>query len=196
MSVADEFDKADVEAGVQVLPPASRSISPPTSRSASPPVSDVLKYRAKLVEEYHSGAVSLQDKLKKAGREDVDSLLVTMLEEMIKETDNLLGNGLISTANNDLRDASVISFKRAEILEKAIKAVQAKQQMEQQNGINIDSPSVMVIFRFFMSKAHETFDHMGVGNELNDLFFRTFADLAQEWKKELKKQFEDMKAVR
>lgn len=156
----------------------------------------MIQFRKQLVEQYHKGAPSLAAKLRAAGKEDLESLLVAMLDEMIQETDHLLGNELVSMHNGELRDSSVISFKRAEVLEKAIKAVQTKQQFEKQSGIDVDSPSIMVVFRFFMSKAKETFSRMGVATEINDLFFRMFGEVSNDWKKELREKFEEMRTAR
>ena len=183
----DEFAKADNEAGVasgmEVLPPSSNSLS-------LPPTTDLLAYRKQLVEQYHHGAPSLIARLKASGREDLESQIVAMVDEILSETDNLLGNQLVATRNGDLRDASVISFKRAEVLEKALKAVQTRQQFEKQSGIDLDSPSMIVVFRFFMSKAKDAFTRMGVGPEINDLFFRVFGEVTNDWKKELRESFD------
>jgi hypothetical protein len=154
---------------------------------------DVVEYRTSLVEQYHQGAPSLTEKLRKAGKEDIESLLVALIEEVVKETDHLLGNELVATQNGELRDSSIISFKRAEVIEKAIKAVQSKQEFERQSGIDVDSPSITVIYRFFMEKAKETFERMGVGSETNDLFFRTLPLVMDGWKKELKSRFETLR---
>jgi hypothetical protein len=151
-----------------------------------------MEYREQLVKQYHDGAPSLVEKIRKAGKEDIESLLVALIEEVVKETDHLLGNELVATQNGDLRDASIISFKRAEVIEKAIKAVQAKQEFERESGIDVDSPSMTVIFRFFLAKAKDTFDRIGVGNETNDLFFRTFSEIMENWKKELRERFEEL----
>jgi hypothetical protein len=78
-------------------------------------------------------------------------------------------------------------------LEKALKAVQTRQQFEKQSGIDLDSPSMMVVFRFFMTKSKETFSRMGVGPEINDLFFRMFGEVTNNWKKELRESFEAMR---
>lgn len=192
--IEDDFKKADVDAGaetgMEVLPPDRGSV---VSR---PPPADMIQFRKQLVEQYHKGAPSLAAKLRAAGKEDLESLLVAMLDEMIQETDHLLGNELVSMHNGELRDSSVISFKRAEVLEKAIKAVQTKQQFEKQSGIDVDSPSIMVVFRFFMSKAKETFSRMGVATEINDLFFRMFGEVSNDWKKELREKFEEMRTAR
>lgn len=181
----DDFERADVEAGVEVLPAERKG------RAKSEVMqSDVMEYRSQLIEKYHKGATSLAEKLKKSGKEDMASLLVSLIEEMVKETDHLLGNELIATENGELRDASVISFKRAEVLEKAIKSVQAKHESEKVEGLDIDSPEMMTVFRFFMLKSRETFERMQVGNEVSDLFFRTFGDMMENWKRELREHFE------
>lgn len=187
MSNGDDFRNADAEAGViegEVLP-ARRG----ESALANP--SDYLAFRTKLIEQYHRGAPSLVARLKELGKEGMEDQVVVFLNEILAETDNLLGNQLVATSNGELRDASVISFKRAEVLEKALKAVQSRQQFERDNsGVDLDSPQMVIIFRFFMSKARDTISRMGVGPEINDMFFRVFGEITNDWKKELKDAFE------
>jgi hypothetical protein len=194
VSIDDEFNKADSEAGVVN---GMEVLAPSKSNSLSlPPTTDLLKFRKQLVEQYHQGAPSLIARLKSAGKEDLESQIVAMVDEILSETDNLLGNQLVATHNGDLRDASVISFKRAEVLEKALKAVQTRQQFEKQSGIDLDSPSMIIVFRYFMAKARDTFTRMGVGPEINDLFFRVFGEVTNEWKKELRDSFDATRTPR
>jgi hypothetical protein len=178
------LDSGKQTAQVTVLPPAGKPMVP----------GGYFEYRSRLIEKYHSGAAGIVDKLRQAGRDDAASLLVALIDEVLKETDHLLGNELVATENGELRDASVISFKRAEVLEKAIKAVQTKQQFDAEHGIDIDSPMMMAVMRFFMSKVKETFDRINIKDEQSDLFFKTFADVMHEWKKQLKLEIEGLKA--
>ena len=115
---------------------------------------------------------------------------------MVRESDHLLGNELVATQNGDLRDASVISYKRAEVLEKAIKAAQARMEFERESGIDLDSPSMMVVFRFFMSKVKDVFAKMGMDSEANDVFFRMLGDEMENWKRELHEKLEELHAGR
>ncbi len=186
-----EFEDADAEVSTSR---DSTALSSKSMKTVLP--ENVMEFRDQLIKQYHNGAPSLVERIRKAGKEDIESVLVALIEEVIKETDHLLGNELVATQNGELRDASVISFKRAEVIEKAIKAVQAKQEFERESGIDVDSPSMIVIFRFFMSKAKDTFDKMGVGSEMNDLFFRTLADVMEGWKKELRNRFEELRTQR
>ena len=193
----NEFEKADSEVGVMEPPP--RMGSPDGAVSVMKPgkmlpASDIIEFRETLLKKYYGGKTRLADKLKAEGRDDVESLLVSLIDEIIVETDNLLGNELLATHNGDLRDATVISVRRSDILEKAIRAVQAKMEFEKEGGIDVDSPSMMVVIRFFMSKAKEAFQQIGAEDEQSDLFFRTFGDLMEEWRKELRERFEELKS--
>ncbi|GAG95169.1 unnamed protein product [marine sediment metagenome] len=192
MAKDTDFEKADKEAGVEVLP-AKQDNTPVPMTAGGVPV-NVVHFRDQLVRQYHEGAPSLIKRLREAGKEDIESLLVALIDEVVTETDHLLGNELVATQNGDLRDSSIISFKRTEALEKAIKAVQAKQEFERTGGIDVDSPAMVTVFKFFMSKTKEAMDRMGVGAEMNDLFFSTLSDVTGDWKKELRAEFEALKS--
>lgn len=185
----DEFVSADREAGVEVLAPSGTSVS-------KAEISDIIQFRQKLLEEYHKGSSSFLERLKKDGKDDLESLLMAMLEEVIMEADHLLGNELVATKNGDLRDASVIGFKRTEVFEKAMKALQTKLQFEKQSGIDVESPSMLIIFRFFIGKAKDALLMMGVDEELSNLFFTKFGEVTNDWKKELRQQFEELRKAK
>lgn len=189
--MSDEFEKADEEVGASLVEPERISNDSQLPANASP--SGVVEYRRQLVEEYHKGAPSLVKRLKDAGGDNSEALLIALIDEVISETDSLLGNELVATQNGDLSVSSVISFKRAEVLEKAIKAVQTKKEFERESGIDIDSPSMMVIFKFFMAKAKDTLDRMQLEDEVKDLFFMNLGEEMDSWKKELREEFESIR---
>lgn len=189
----DEFDRADTEAGVMT---AEAVLEIPVMREQSlpAPMNDLVQFRDDLVKRHHSGSVSLLDRLRESGGEDSESLMLALIDQLIGETDHLLGNELVATQNGELRDASIISYKRIEGLEKAIKAVQAKRQFEKESGIDLDSPSMMVIFRFFMSKTSDTLVKMGMDPEFRDVFFTAIGVEMESWKKDLREQFDNLRA--
>jgi hypothetical protein len=188
----NDFEEADVESGV-VSPPV---VMPPAVRQTTAPALpvNVIEYRNRLIQEYHKGADSIIERLRKTDKDgELESLAILLLEEIVKETDHLLGNELVSAYNGDLRDSSIISFKRAEVLEKAIKTIQARMELDRVRGIDVDSPAMNTIFRFFMLKAKQTFDRMNVGTEISDLFFSTYGEVTENWKKELRDNYEELR---
>jgi isopropylmalate/homocitrate/citramalate synthase len=193
----DDFDKMDTEAGVEVMEavPVGGEVVP-SEHIPTVPATGITAYRDQLVRDYHKGNGSIIERLTEDGHDDTESMLTALIHEVIKETDNLLGNHLLASQNGDLRDASVISYKRAEALEKAIKAVSAKRALEKESGIDINSPSMQVIFRFFMAKANDTLVQMAMADEMKDLFFSTLGDEMENWQKELKQKFKELRTGR
>jgi hypothetical protein len=51
---------------------------------------------------------------------------------------------------------------------------------------------MMVIFRFFMAKAKDSLDRMGLEDEAKDLFFRVIGEEMDSWKRELREEFESI----
>ena len=191
----DEFERADAESGEISPPPAGLIVSSNEERSAislSKDPKDILELRENLVKAYHGGASSLAGKLEDEGRNNLEGLIMSLVDEVIKETDSLLANELVSIQQGDLRDASIISYKRSEVLEKAIKAVQAKQVFEKENGIDVNSPSMLVVFKYFMGEVKDVFEVMNTDDELSDTFFRNLASNLSDWKKELKDELSDL----
>ena len=156
---------------------------------------NMLEQREFLVKQYHKGSESLAKRLHSEGKNNIETMVMALVDEVIKETDNLLGNGLIAIEQGELRDASVISAKRAEVLEKAIKAVQTKQMFDKESGIDVDSPSMRVVFRFFMKKSKQVFDKLGFGEEISDSFFKTLSSAMENWQDELKRELDSLNSL-
>jgi hypothetical protein len=186
MSTDTDFEVADKEAGVVTVLPPSKGTEVALSRNP-------VEYRNQLVARYHRGARSLVERLRSSGQEDAETLLLALITEMVQETDHLLGNELVATENGELRDASVISFKRVEALEKAAKAVQTRREFEKEVGIDIDSPAMMVVYRYFMSKVKQALMKVNVPDDLSDVFFSTLSEEMRDWKRDLRAQFSEIR---
>jgi len=165
----------------------------PTTRVLPRPTpGGMVERRKRLIYQYHDGHDSLVDALADKGENTLEGRIEGLVREIMQEAEHLLGNELVATEDGNLRDATIISTKRADVLEKALKAVMAKQVFERENGINVDSPSMRVVFEFFMQKVSAAFTRCGYGDEVVDTFIRTLQALMANWQKELK---EELKSV-
>lgn len=189
----DDFEKTDEDAGVieGVAEVIEESTTPMVLSGVRATPRDMMELRQQLIELYHSGSRSLVERLNKEDKNNPQSLVMALVGELVTETDNLLGNQLVSTQHGSLRDASVMSFKRAEVLEKAIKAVQNKQQFEKEHGFNVGHPAMQCVFRYFMDKAHTVMRAMRLDSEANDTFFRMLMEQMKDWKKELQQKIDE-----
>ena len=172
-----------------VSPEPNTSIQKRPTQSVSPKI----RARDRAIEKFH-GSKSLNDKM--GGVENADRAMMILIQEMIGETDSLLGNRELAQSDGNIRDASVISSKRSEALERVYKALLNKREFEKESGIDVDSPSVRIIYNHFMKKAYEAFNNSGLGKDISDLFFRQLALSLENWKSELKKEFADVSASR
>jgi hypothetical protein len=184
-----EVDVEEVEAE-PVDPKELEETLPAETKPAGPPGVLIAKRKEELLAKYHGGSGSLKERLHKVGSKSIEDLVMNLVDEVIQETDSLLGNELISEENGDLKSASVISFKRAEVLEKAIKAIQTKQMFDKGNKIDANSPSMRVIFKYFMGKVKYVFEKLKYPEEASDTFFRFLADGMDGWQKELQDEID------
>jgi hypothetical protein len=122
-----------------------------------------------------------------------EELLRLLVNELLREVDNLAGSQIIATENGDFQTATIISAKRTEIVDRAIKAIMHKKEFEAQTSIDIESPFVFVIFKYFIEKCKEAFTNAGFNNDTMNPFFYAFDDATREWKKDLKKRIVELK---
>lgn len=153
---------------------------------------DWINERQKMVSSYFKGSQGLLHHLKNQNKDKPTSLILALVEEIVHETDNLLGAERLSAQKGDFKNSSVASFKRVEALEKATKAVQTHLQFQKENSIDLDSPYVEIIFNYFMRKTREAFKLSGYKNEASDVFFKMLSRGFSNWKKELQQEIDDM----
>lgn len=185
----NDFEKVDKEA--EEISKSIVSVDNLPTR----PTSNMMEYRKELIKKYHGGAVSLIEKLTEQGKNNSEMMVLALVDELIQETDHLMGNELIASEQGDIRDSSVISAKRADVLEKAIKAVQTKQEFDKENGIDINSPIIQIIFRYFMKKVKTSFELLGYSVEASDVFFQNLSIGLKEWEKELQNEIDDLNVI-
>ena len=155
---------------------------------------DILTERTGLVKKYYGDNPSFFDKLKKtrSSGENVDELVGIIIEEIAKESDNLLGNSLIFTKDGNLHDASIISVKRADMLETLTKVLQRKREMfVGSSKIDYDSPVFKVFQIICFEKLTAILDAMSMDVEMKQIIVSRWVDSMKEWQKEIKTRIEN-----
>jgi len=152
---------------------------------------DIEKKKKSLLQKYHEGHKSLKEKLEQSQHKTIEERVMALVDEVVNETDNLLANELYMSEQGNLGDASVVSFKRAEVLEKAIKAIQTRKLYEKDRKVDVDSPSMRVIFKFFMSKVRNAFKELKYDDDASDAFFDFLGKAFTDWQKELQIELDE-----
>lgn len=175
-----------------ITPEVISSLSVPEKASVISAPSEQIKLRDQKIREYYKGETLTEKML--SDDISVESLIRCLLAEFSREADNLAGNQMMATENGNIESSTVISSKRVEIIEKTIKAIMAKKEFEATNSIDVDSPSMRIVFRYFMSKCQESFGKAGMGSDISDVFFRNMNDVMANWKRDIKKQIAEIKS--
>jgi len=152
---------------------------------------DAVEVREEKIKRHYNGT-SLTDRIK-SDNLSVEDLLGSLLTEYVREVDNLAGNQILATSSGNIETSTVISSKRVEIIDRMFKAVMAKKEFDSMSSIDVDSPSMRIVFRYFMGKCKESFIKSGFSSEISDTFFRCLTEVMQNWKKELKKEIAEIK---
>ena len=123
----------------------------------------------------------------------VEEIMQALLYEFAREIDKLAGNERLAIDNGEIERATVISVKRAEVIDKMVKAFMSKKEFDSTTSIDVESPSMRVVFHFFLQKCQESFDKSGMSSEVSNLFFRNLTEVMANWKKELKRRIVEMR---
>lgn len=167
----------------EVLEKSSQNLTPASKKQ------DILSERTDLVKKYYGESSSFFEKLKKSQGtgENIDELVGIIIEEIAKESDNLLGNSLIFTKDGNLHDASVISVKRADMLETLTKVLQRKKEMFIiSSKIDYDSPVFKIFQIICFEKLTAILDALTLDVEMKQLIVSRWVDSMKDWQKEIK----------
>lgn len=150
---------------------------------------DVFEVRKELIEK-HSGF--LYEKVK-GRREDADQILSVVIDEIIKETDNLLGNSLIFTQEGKLHDASTVSVKRSEILETLTRVLQKKRDLFSNSGVvDYNSPVFKVFQMVCFEKLTSVLDSLNMDNEQKKIIVSKWVESMSDWQKDVKMRMDNV----
>lgn len=152
---------------------------------------DLFEERNNLVKK-HSPSGTLIERL---SREDINAedAFTELIKELAESIEVLKGNELLFTSSGNLRDASVLTFKRVESIEKMLVAIQNKHKLIREETINLDSPYIRVLITYFFDKLDESCEKSGLDAESKNVLLNTFSVACQKWKKEVKTKILSMR---
>lgn len=155
------------------------------------------KLKKEMIRRHHDGYNSLWEKIKAEGFLSNEKFIQKLMEEQLGETDNLTAYGEVLYQDGEIRDAAAIAAKRIESIQSVIKTVQVKQQIEKEMGSGVDvySPSMAIVFRYFLNKVKGVFEAMGADVSFTSSFFQKFVADTQNWPVELQMELEKFSVI-
>lgn len=156
---------------------------------------DMLSERDGLVKQYYGENDTFLGKLRKnkGNGDNFDEMIGIIIEEIAKESDNLLGNALYFTKEGNLHDATTISVKRADMFETLTKVLQRKKEMFVGAAkVDYDSPVFKVFQIICFEKLTTVLDAMNIDVEAKQLIISRWVESMGDWQKEIKTRIDNV----
>ena len=151
---------------------------------------DIISYRKKLVEQYRRNRRGIKDLLRN-GRLSIDDTLMLIAEEILEESESLLGNELITTEDGDLEKATSISVKRTDVLKSVADILAKKRELNQRDAdVDLNGPAFMIFQKMCFDKMTAVLEELNFDKEMVHLILSKWVNKLQNWGKELKIELE------
>lgn len=161
--------------------------------AALPVGKDYIAEREALVDKHYGAEIRLSQRMKGDGSK-IDGIINSALEELVKESENLLGNELVLMQAGQVRDSSIISVKRSDVLDTLTKVAQRKYDiLSSMSNVDLNSPVFQIFQQICVDNLVLSMKENGVISEMRQLILNKFADLMKTWDKELKFRMDSLK---
>lgn len=149
---------------------------------------DIFAYKNQLIKQHYGSSKDLISKIKSSKNGDaVQDVINVVIEEIIKESDNLLGNSLVFTKENKLHDATTVAVKRTDILETVTRIVTKQQEINQKSAkIDLNSPAFQIFQSICLDNLRTTLEQLKLENEMAQLIILKWGESMEFWEKEMK----------
>lgn len=155
--------------------------------------SDINKYRDSLVNEYRSKNTGLLQRLRENGSVTSDEILASIAEEILLESEDLLGTRLMFAVEGNLHDSAMITVKRSDLLKAVADIVAKRKELNQRaSGVDLNSPAFMVFQKMCFDRMVDVLKDLQIDEEMIQLVLTKWAKKMEDWGKELKNKLDEM----
>ena len=156
----------------------------------------IFNQKEELLKTYYDGDSGLiQKMMKNPDGNNLDSLLNCVVVEMLKDSDDLLGNRIILTQQKNLQDANDVTAKRASLLSKVAEISLKKQEINAKTqDVDLNSPAFFLFQQICFDKLKDTLVEMQMPDEKIQVVVMKWAEKMKNWDKVLSEKINAYKA--
>ena len=154
---------------------------------------DYLDIRQKLVDSYRRKRGTLLARVASStGDNSVDSIITSVIAELAQETENLLGNEIMMMTAGQVDKASVVSVKRADVLDVLSKVAIRRKEAASSSAIDLNSPVFQMFQQLCFEKLTEAMGEMTFTPEERQLLVSKWMSKMNNWVKELRERLANL----
>ena len=123
---------------------------------------------------------------------DADALFRNIIKDLVNGTESLMGTSLLMEAQGELRDASAVAIKRADLLRLIADILSRQKELHQKAGeVDFNAPPFRLFQKLCLDKLIESLAALKVDNEMVTLILKEWQGRMSEWDKDLKKMIKE-----
>lgn len=155
---------------------------------------DITLRRKEAIKEYYGGKDSLLQKIKNnPNGTSIEAIFDLLVEEFANESDGLLGNSVLFLKDNMLQESSVVSVKRAEVLEKLSSLLSKKADLVKNSGeVNLNSIVFKIFIQLCFEKMAFVLEELNIPIEQRQLIVGKWSNSMENWDKEVQIKMEQL----
>lgn len=156
----------------------------------------IFNEKEELLTDYYNGEKSLIETMtKNPDGGNLDALLNTVVVELLKDSDDLLGNRILLTKQRNLQEANDVTAKRAALLSKIAEISLKKQEINAKTqDVDLNSPAFYLFQQICFDKLKETLSEMQMPDEKIQVVIMKWAERMKNWDKLLTEKINAYKA--
>lgn len=156
----------------------------------------IFNQKEELLKNYYGGETNLIEKMmKNPDGNNLDSLLNCVVMELLRDSDDLLGNRILLTKQRNLQEANDVTAKRASLLSKVADISLKKQEINAKtNDVDLNSPAFFLFQQICFDKLKDTLLEMQMQDEKIQVVIMKWAEKMKNWDKVLSEKISSYRA--
>lgn len=153
----------------------------------------MIQLKRQMLKEYRQSTPGLMDGVmeSKTGY-DMDSLFRNIIKDLINGTEDLMGTSLMLEAKGELKGASDVIIRRADLLKIISDIIGRQKELHQKAGeVDYNSPAFRLFQELCFKKLIESMQNLNIDDEMAGLILKEWQNSMSSWDRDLKKMIKD-----
>lgn len=154
---------------------------------------NITEYRDNLVDNYRQTHKGVLQNIKENSEISANEILSLIAQEILEDSENLLGTQLLLSEEGNLRDATTITIKRSDLLKSVADIIARQKELNQKaSDIDLNGPAFMIFQKMCFDKMIAALEDLEMDEEMTQLILSKWATKMENWGKEMKQKLEEL----
>ena len=154
----------------------------------------VQQRRDNLIAEYRKRKRGIIDSVRAGEVENSDGLISLIVDDLLSESENLMGNSLYFMDEGELHDSTAVTIKRADLLKTIADILVKKRELNQKDAdVDLNSPAFQIFQKICFNKMTTVLEELSFDSEMKQLILSKWSIAMRDWGKELQNELKEIR---